>query len=104
MQWTKGIEKKAEHYSKDRIDVSEEEVTVFDLPISQDGTGVLISYLEKYCKDRIGKEAVKQALEDFVNDVEQYAMPEVQRLTEWLDSGAFSGEQEEESSEGTSVQ
>jgi hypothetical protein len=94
MQWIKGIEKKA--YGRDTINASEEEVTVFDLPIGQDGTGVLITYLEKYCKDRVGKEAVKEALEDFVNDVEQYAMPEVERLKGLLDNSAsFSGEQEE---------
>lgn len=63
--------------------------------IKEDGLGVLNLYMEKFHKDAEGPTALVSALEDFVSDVEEYAMDAVQDMLAYLNEEKWKEEKED---------
>lgn len=59
------------------------------LNIGEDGLGILNMYLEKFAPDaEDDNAALSRALEDFRSDVEEYAMPAIEEMENWLNENS----------------
>lgn len=67
---------------------SEDEMTFDDLKekvgIKEDGISVLNLYMEKHFPEAAGETALAEALEGFKTDVEDYAMPALEKMLKHL--------------------
>lgn len=63
-------------------EVSNMDELLDELGINEDGLGVLQEYMKKYGDTNI--DGLKESLEDFKSDVEDYAMPAVEQMLSWL--------------------
>lgn len=77
--------KEAAVEAMEELEVSGFEDLRDELDIKDDGLWVLTSYMEKHCEDLEDNASVKETLESFKSDVEEYAMPAVDEMLAFLE-------------------